>query len=226
MPEAVKSNLFLYADDTSLAFQGKHVIEIEKQLNGYFTNICKLFMDNKFSIHFGEDKTKSIHFASIRKIFNQFKNSFVLKYFTNKGPTYLNEVFELGCLNNLRTGNSCLKLTCPFQKTNAGQKAFFLIVPSIWNIIAEVLKKRTTLIHSKITYKILTNLNKRKLIYDIITMIIITLFITRYYYNYKLSSVLLISLYYSYLQVFLLPSKLLLTLFCFSYYFKFYMGSQ
>ena len=41
-------------------------------------------MDNEFSIHFGEDKTKSIHFASIRKIFNQFKNSFVLKYFTNK----------------------------------------------------------------------------------------------------------------------------------------------
>ena len=32
MPQAVKSNLFLYADDSCLVFQGKDVIEIEKQL--------------------------------------------------------------------------------------------------------------------------------------------------------------------------------------------------
>ena len=30
MPQTVKSNLFLYADDSCLAFQGKDVIEIEK----------------------------------------------------------------------------------------------------------------------------------------------------------------------------------------------------
>ena len=29
MPQAVKSNLFLYADDSGLVFQGKDVIEIE-----------------------------------------------------------------------------------------------------------------------------------------------------------------------------------------------------
>ena len=33
MPQAVKSNLFLYADGSCLAFQGKDVLEIEKQLN-------------------------------------------------------------------------------------------------------------------------------------------------------------------------------------------------
>ena len=68
MPQAVKSNLFLYADDSSLIFQGKDVIEIEKQLNGDFTNICEWFAYNRLSIHFGEDKTKSILFASKRKI--------------------------------------------------------------------------------------------------------------------------------------------------------------
>ena len=31
MPQAVKSNLFLYADDSRLVFQGKDVIEVEKQ---------------------------------------------------------------------------------------------------------------------------------------------------------------------------------------------------
>ena len=68
MSQAVKSNLFLYADDSCLVFQGKDVIEIEKQLNGYFKNICEWFVDNRLNIHFGEDKAKSIFFASERKI--------------------------------------------------------------------------------------------------------------------------------------------------------------
>ena len=41
MTQAVKSNLFLYADDSHLVFQGKDVTEIEKQLNKDFTNICE-----------------------------------------------------------------------------------------------------------------------------------------------------------------------------------------
>ena len=68
MPQAVKSNLFLYANDSCLVFQGKNVIEIQKQLNEGFTNICEWFVDNRPSIHYGEDKTKSILFASKHKI--------------------------------------------------------------------------------------------------------------------------------------------------------------
>ena len=41
MPQTVKSNLFLYADNSCLVSQGKDVIEIEKQLNRDFTNICE-----------------------------------------------------------------------------------------------------------------------------------------------------------------------------------------
>ena len=36
--------------------------DIEKHLNKYFSNLCEWFLDNKLSIHFGEDKTKSIQF--------------------------------------------------------------------------------------------------------------------------------------------------------------------
>ena len=68
MPMAVKCDLLLYADDTCLVFQNKNVKDIEKQLNEDFANICDWFVDNKLSIHFGEDKTKSILFASKRKI--------------------------------------------------------------------------------------------------------------------------------------------------------------
>ena len=68
MPMAVKYDLFLCTDDTCLVFQSKNVKDIEKQLNEDFSNICDWFVDNKLSIHFGEDKTKSILFASKRKI--------------------------------------------------------------------------------------------------------------------------------------------------------------
>ena len=64
MPQAVRSTLPLSADDSCILYQHKEVDEIEKQLNKDFENICIWFMDNKLSIHFGEDKTKSISFAS------------------------------------------------------------------------------------------------------------------------------------------------------------------
>ena len=59
MTQAVKSNLFLYANDSWLVFQEKDVIEIEKQLNRDFKNICQRFLDNRLI---------SILFASKQKI--------------------------------------------------------------------------------------------------------------------------------------------------------------
>ena len=49
-------------------FQHKEVEEIEKVIKNDFENICGWLLDNKLSIHLGEDKTKSILFASQRKI--------------------------------------------------------------------------------------------------------------------------------------------------------------
>ena len=68
MPQAVNCKLLLYADDTCLIFQHKDVKVIEKQLNGNFSAICDRFVDNKLSIHFGEDKTKSNLFSSKNKV--------------------------------------------------------------------------------------------------------------------------------------------------------------
>ena len=62
--QTVKSNLFRYADDSCPIFQSKRVIEIEKKLNRDLT----LFVDNRLSIHFGQDKTKYILIASKRKL--------------------------------------------------------------------------------------------------------------------------------------------------------------
>ena len=51
-------------------FENKDVEKIEKVLNNDFENICNWYVDNKLSIHFSEDKTKSILFASQHKIKN------------------------------------------------------------------------------------------------------------------------------------------------------------
>ena len=48
MPQAVKSNLLLY--------QHKYIAKIEKILNKDVENICALFVDSKWSIHFGDGK--------------------------------------------------------------------------------------------------------------------------------------------------------------------------
>ena len=57
MPQAVTSTLLLYADDSYILYQHKDVVQIEKWLNEDFENLCNWFVDNKLSIHFGEDKT-------------------------------------------------------------------------------------------------------------------------------------------------------------------------
>ena len=68
MSQAVTCDLLLYADDTCLVFQHKDVIEIETVLNKNFSSLCDWFIDNKLSIHFGEEKTKSILFSSKHKV--------------------------------------------------------------------------------------------------------------------------------------------------------------
>ena len=68
MSQTVKCNLFLYADDTCLVCQHKDINEIERKLDEDFESICNWFADNKLSIYSGDDKTKSILFATKFKI--------------------------------------------------------------------------------------------------------------------------------------------------------------
>ena len=68
MPQAVDCELLLYADDTCLIFQHKDITEIVSALNKNFSRLCDWFVDNKLSIHFDEDKTRSILFGRKHKI--------------------------------------------------------------------------------------------------------------------------------------------------------------
>ena len=68
MSQAVKSNLYLYTKDTSLFSQCKDITETEKQLNEDFESIYDWFVNNKLSIYFGNDKTKSMLLVNKFKI--------------------------------------------------------------------------------------------------------------------------------------------------------------
>ena len=58
----------VYADENCIVFQHKSEIEIEKQQIRDFLSLCDWFVDNKLSIHFGQDKTKSILFGTKHKL--------------------------------------------------------------------------------------------------------------------------------------------------------------
>ena len=66
----VASDSLLYADDTCIVFQYKNVTEIEKQPLRDFSSLCDWFVDNKLSVHFGQEKTKSILFGTKHKLRN------------------------------------------------------------------------------------------------------------------------------------------------------------
>ena len=95
MPQAVKSNLFLYVDDSYLMYQHRDVEKIEKQLNKDLENVCDWFVDSKLRIHLGEDKTKSILFASKHKIKTERKLN--VKYKNIKIKQHL-QVTYLACV--------------------------------------------------------------------------------------------------------------------------------
>ena len=58
----------MFAFDVSCFwYQRKDIAEIEKILSEYFKNICGWFVNKKLSIHFGDDKIKSIKSIKIQK---------------------------------------------------------------------------------------------------------------------------------------------------------------
>ena len=80
-----------------LIFQHKHITEIESALNKNFSMLCGWFVDNKLSIHAGEDKAKSILFGSKHKIkkskaLNVQYNDIKIKHYSR--VTYLGWIFD------------------------------------------------------------------------------------------------------------------------------------
>ena len=68
MKQVLNCDLILYAGESCLGCQHNDVSKIEQNLNKNFSDICNWFVNNKQSIHFGEDKTKCILFGTEQKL--------------------------------------------------------------------------------------------------------------------------------------------------------------
>ena len=126
MPQAVNSDLLLYADDTCLMYTGKDIKMIQEQLSTDFSSICDWFIDNKLSVHFGEEKTKSVLFGTKWQLRKQ--REFYFKYGGIEIKQH-SKVTYLGCiLDNDLSGESMatkvLSLINNRQNFSAGNKNF------------------------------------------------------------------------------------------------------
>ena len=123
MSLAIKCYLFLYADDTCLLFQHKDINEIEKQLSKDSENNCDWFVENKLSIHFGEDKIKSFLLAT------KFKIKKVRKLNTKYGDKQIKQHSKLKYLG------------CMLEETMSGETMALSIISKINNKLKFLYKK-------------------------------------------------------------------------------------
>ena len=64
LPQSLsKTPSSLYAEETCIYYQHRDIQKTKNILNKEFSSLCEWFIDNKLSIHFGEDKTKAILFT-------------------------------------------------------------------------------------------------------------------------------------------------------------------
>ena len=109
MPQAVDSDLLLYADDTCLIFQHMNIKTIAEHLNRDFSTLVDWFVHNRLSVPFGEDKTKSIlspkhRSKPIGQIDISYKGVKIKQY---------SKVTYLGCvLDECLTGESMAMQVC------------------------------------------------------------------------------------------------------------------
>ena len=110
MSQAADSELLLYVDDTCLVFLHRNIKTIEEHLNRDFSTLVDWLVDNKLSVHFCEDKTKSILFppkhrsTSMRQIDISYKDVKIKQY---------SKVTYLGCvLDECLTGESMAMQVC------------------------------------------------------------------------------------------------------------------
>ena len=108
MSSSVNCDLLLYADDSCLVCTDRDINNIENVLNKNFNSLCDWFVDNKLSIHLGEDKTKCIVFGSNRMLKHQ--REMIIKRGDVRLTQY-NNVTYLGCIldANMSGQSMCIK---------------------------------------------------------------------------------------------------------------------
>ena len=72
-------------------------------------------------------------------------NVSVFRFFENRCPTYMKDIYDPVDKNGISTRNSYLRLTQPRRKTNLGLNCLSYIGPSTWNKLPSEIKNTKTL---------------------------------------------------------------------------------
>ena len=121
MAQSVQCDLYLYADDSCLVYTSKDVCKIQETLNKNFNSLCDWFVENKLSIHFGEDKTKSILFGTKHRLKNVNKLNIQRNEIKIKQHE---EVKYLGCIFDCNTSGEAMAVKV-LNKVNSRLKFLY-----------------------------------------------------------------------------------------------------
>ena len=72
-------------------------------------------------------------------------NQIIKPIFDDKCPLYMKDVFDKSCISQASTRNSTMKLSQPLRRTSYGQHCLLFLAPSVWNNLANELKRCTNL---------------------------------------------------------------------------------
>ena len=64
----------------------------------------------------------------------------MFKFFHDKCPLYMKDVFDKSCRSQASTRNSTMKLSQPLRRTSYGQHCVLFSSPSVWNNLLNELK--------------------------------------------------------------------------------------
>ena len=90
--------------------------------------------------HIGLTEFEKINWLPINDRFEQCISSTTFKFFNNRSPSYMNDVFKPAGHPITNTRASFLKLIQPLRNTNYGQKTLSYLAPNIWNSLPVSLK--------------------------------------------------------------------------------------
>ena len=109
-------------------------------------NKCVRFclqLDNK--THAGITEFKQINWLPVNYRFGHSLAANVFKFFDDKCPLYMKDVFDKSCISQASTGNSTMKPSQPLRRTNYSQHCISFLAPSLWNNLPNELKRCTNL---------------------------------------------------------------------------------
>ena len=119
----------------------KFKIKLQTPQNKY-VRFC-LQQNNR--VHVGITEFKKINWLPVDYRFRQCLAANSFKFFDDRCPLYMKDVFDQSYISQASTGNSTMKLSQRLRSTSYGQNCISFLAPSVCNNLPNELKRYTNL---------------------------------------------------------------------------------